>query len=102
MIQYNNKLYLSIFLFYNYIDMGLMELVDSMSLFGESLIRDDAGDLGYLTYRNRKRHTYHGKKSPHHPSPLHHYQIGTIITLSSYFLAPLAMALDMRDELVES
>ena len=76
-----------------------MELVDSMSLFGESLIRDDRGDLGYFTYRNRKRHKYHGQVSPHHPSPFHHYQIGTVVTLASYFLAPLAMYIDLKDEL---
>lgn len=79
--------------------MGMMELVDSMSLFGESLIRDDKGDLGYLNYRNRRRHTYHGKKSPDHPSPVHHWQAGTALCLTSYLLAPIAMYLDMRDEL---
>ncbi len=76
-----------------------MELVDSMSLFGESLIRDDKADLGYFNYRNHRRHTYHGRVNPHHPSPFHHYQVGTIITLASYFLAPIAMALDLKEEL---
>lgn len=75
-----------------------MELVDSMSLFGESLIRDDASDLGYFTYRNRRRHKYHGKLAPDHPSPFHHYQIGTILVLLSDFLAPIAMAMDLKDE----
>lgn len=76
-----------------------MELVDSMNLFGESLIRDDAGDLGYFNYRNRKRHKYHGIKSPHHPSPWHHYQVGTVVSLLSYALAPIAMYIDLKDEL---
>lgn len=75
-----------------------MELVDSMNLFAEALIRDDAGDLGYFQYRNRKRHKYHGKHSPHHPSPAHHYQLGTIIGLASYMLAPVAMYIDLKDE----
>jgi hypothetical protein len=79
--------------------MGIMELVDSMSLFGESLIRDDKGDLGYFNYRNRKRHRYHGRHSPHHPSPIHHYMAGTVLTLGSYLLAPIAMYLDLKDEL---
>lgn len=76
-----------------------MELVDSMSLFGESLIRDDKGDLGMLTYRNRRRHRYHGRRSPHHESPFHHWQAGTILVLMSDFLAPIAMAIDLKDEL---
>ena len=76
-----------------------MELVDSMNLFAESLIKDDASDLGYFNYRNRKRHTYHGKKSPHHESPLHHYQLGTALGLLSYMLAPVAMYIDLRDEI---
>ena len=79
--------------------MGLMELVDSLSLLSETLIKDDKGDLGYLQYRNRRRHRYHGKISPHHPSPVHHYQIGTVIGLISYALAPIAMAIDLKEEL---
>ena len=79
--------------------MGLYDLVETFNLFGESLIKDDKGDLGYLTYRNRKRHTYHGKKSPHHPSPWHHYQIGTALCLTSYLLAPIALMLDIKEDL---
>lgn len=84
----------------DFINMGLLELVDSMSLFGEALIRDDKGDLGYFDYRNRRRHTYHGKNAPHHPSPFHHYQVGTILSLIAYCLAPIAMAIDIKEELV--
>lgn len=76
-----------------------MELVDSMNMFGEQLIRDDKGDLGYFDYRNRRRHKYHGRYSPNHPSPVHHYQAGTVISLVSYMLAPIAMYLDLQDEL---
>lgn len=78
--------------------MGLMELVDSLSLFGETLIRDDKGDLGYLNYRNRRRHKYHGRHAPDHPSPFHHWQVGSALLMASYLLAPLAMAVDMREE----
>lgn len=78
-----------------------MELVDSLSLFGETLIRDDKHDLGYLNYRNRRRHKYHGRHAPDHPSPLHHWQAGSALLLSSYLLAPIAMAVDMKDELSE-
>ena len=78
-----------------------MELVDSLSLLGETLIRDDAGDLGYLTYRNRRRHRYHGRIAPDHPSPVHHYMAGTGILLMSYLFAPIAMVIDMKDTLEE-
>ena len=79
--------------------MVLYDLVETFNLFGESLIKDDKGDLGYLTYRNRTRHKYHGRVAPHHPSPFHHWQPGTAIVLASYFLAPLALALDIQEEL---
>ncbi len=79
--------------------MGLYDLVETFNLFGESLIKDDKGDLGTFNYRNRKRHTYHGKKAPNHPSPFHHYQVGTVIYLTSLFMAPIAMALDIQEDL---
>ena len=78
---------------------GLYDLVETFNLFGESLIIDDKGDLGTFNYRNRRRHKYHGKKAPHHPSPFHHYQVGTIVCLTSYLLAPIALALDIQEEL---
>lgn len=76
-----------------------MELVDSMNMFGEQLIRDDSSDLGYFDYRNRRRHKYHGRHAPDHPSPVHHYMLGTVIGLASYMLAPIAMYIDLRDEM---
>lgn len=79
--------------------MGLYDLVETFNLFGESLIKDDKADLGYLTYRNRKRHTYHGKKAPNHPSPLHHYMAGTALCLTSYLLAPLALMIDIKEDI---
>lgn len=82
--------------------MGTYDLVETLSLFGESLIRDDASDLGYFTYRNRKRHKYHGKHAPHHPSPFHHYQIGSLLVLASYIFAPIAMATDMQEDVENS
>jgi hypothetical protein len=54
--------------------------------FGEGLITDDAGDLGYASYRGRDNHVYHGKRSPNHPSPMHHYQLGTLMCLAAQFL----------------
>jgi hypothetical protein len=78
--------------------MGTYDLIEALSIFGESLIKDDAGDLGYFSYRNRRRHRYRGKPSPHHPSPLHHYHFGTLLCLTSYILAPLALASDMQED----
>ena len=79
--------------------MGIYDLVETFNLFGESLIRDDKGDLGYFTYRNRHRHKYHGRHAPNHPSPLHHYMAGSVLVLGSYLLAPLALALDIKEDL---
>lgn len=78
--------------------MGIYDLVETFNLFGESLIKDDKADLGYLNYRNRKRHKYRGRHAPHHPSPWHHYQVGSLLVLGSYLLAPIAMALDIKEE----
>ena len=78
--------------------MGTYDLIEALSIFGESLIKDDRADLGYFTYKNRRRHRYRGKVSPDHPSPWHHYQIGSLLCLTSYILAPLAMVADIQDE----
>lgn len=50
-------------------DLGLMLLVD------------DIHDIGYFTYFGRWHHIYRGKRSPHHPSPLHHWQLGIVMLL---------------------
>lgn len=81
-----------------YHKLGTYDLIEALSIFGESLIKDDKADLGYFTYRNRRRHKYRGKPAPHHPSPFHHYHAGTLLCLTSYLLAPLALMADMKDE----
>ena len=53
---------------------------------GEALIKDDASDLGYASYRGRANHIYHGVRSPNHPSPFHHYQIGTALCMLAQIL----------------
>ena len=60
---------------------------------GSALINDDSGDLYRTTYKYRPRYKYHGKRAPHHESPLHHWQLGTILVLLSQFgvLANTAM-----------
>lgn len=61
-------------------------LTNLMYTLGENLIMDDRGDLGYGSYKGRSSHIYHGRRSPNHPSPLHHYQAGTILCLLAQFL----------------
>jgi hypothetical protein len=64
---------------------------------GHSLIHDDSGDLGYMSYYGRKNHTYHGKSSPNHPSPFHHWQIGTLLCMVAQFMSIGALAQDVYD-----
>lgn len=78
--------------------MGFYDFVETLNIFGESLIRDDKSDIGKLSYRNRKRHKYHGKLAPDHPSPFHHYQAGSILLFISYLLAPIAMSMDVYSQ----
>ena len=49
--------------------------------FGALLVRDDASDIGYFSYRNRTTHYYFGRQAPHHPSPWHHWQGGAFMML---------------------
>ena len=51
------------------------------------MIKDDAHDLGFTSYRSRANHKYHGVVRPDHPSALHHWQIGSMLVLLSQFLA---------------
>jgi hypothetical protein len=68
---------------------------------GSSLIQDDKGDIGWITYRNRNNHVYHGKVAPNHPSPFHHWQIGTILCMLGQAMALGAMAQDVYDTPVD-
>lgn len=70
---------------------------------GKAMIYDDKADLGYTTYYGRKSHKYNGRYSPNHPSPLHHWQAGSILVLLSQFLslnniAKDAMAIAQEDD----
>ena len=64
---------------------------------GHSLIQDDKGDIGWITYRGRQNHTYHGKVAPDHPSPFHHWQIGTILCMLGQAMALGSLAQDVYD-----
>ena len=57
-----------------------------MYTLGENLIKDDRGDLGYGSYYGRNSHIYHGSRNPNHPSPFHHYQVGTVLCLLAQVL----------------
>jgi hypothetical protein len=59
---------------------------------GHLLIHDDKGDLGFTTYHGRSSHTYHGKKAPDHPSPVHHWMAGTALVMISQIMALAATA----------
>ena len=64
---------------------------------GESMIHDDRGDLGYVTYRNRKLHHYGGKPAPDHPSPVHHWMLGTLLCLTAQGLALVKTAQEAQE-----
>jgi hypothetical protein len=64
---------------------------------GETLIRDDASDLGYASYRGRQNHIYHGVRSPDHPSPLHHYQVGTVLCMVAQLLQLSTVASEAQE-----
>lgn len=76
-------------------------LTNLMYTLGENLIKDDRGDLGYGSYRNRSSHIYHGVRSPHHPSPFHHYQAGTILCLLAQFLRVTNVAAEAQEAAAE-
>ena len=52
---------------------------------GHALIQDDRDDIYRTVYAYRPRHKYHGKLAPHHPSGLHHWQIGSVLVLLAQF-----------------
>lgn len=63
---------------------------------GEALIHDDRGDLGYTTYKGRTSHFYNGRRSPDHVSPLHHWQVGTLLCLMSQILSVSNVAAEAK------
>jgi hypothetical protein len=53
---------------------------------GFALLQDDIHDVGYFAYSDRKFHKYHGKTSPDHPSPWHHWQVGVVFLFMSQLM----------------
>lgn len=68
---------------------------------GSALLQDDAQDLGYFSYRNRRNHRYHGKSSPSHESPWHHWQIGVLLMLGAQALTLSSLVKDAKEAMVE-
>ena len=64
---------------------------------GKSMIEDDKSDLGWVTYRNRRLHRYHGRAAPDHSSPVHHWMAGTLLCLIAQGLALVQTANDARE-----
>lgn len=60
------------------------------------LLWDDIDDLGYFTYFGRKNHVYHGKPSPDHPSPFHHWQWAGWFMLVGELLAYADVAKELQ------
>ncbi|NOJ30081.1 MAG: hypothetical protein DA328_07935 [Nitrososphaeraceae archaeon] len=59
---------------------------------GLVLLQDDIHDIGYFQYYHRQHHYYNGKKSPKHPSPFHHWQIGLLMLVGAQFAGLLNQA----------
>ena len=57
---------------------------DQLRKIGKVMVKDDLHDFGYFTYKDRDGHK-------DHPSPLHHWQYGTIIWALSEYLTLLNM-----------
>lgn len=73
----------------------LFELLHNFSMF---LIRDDSHDIGHFTYYDRHNHFYHGRPSPHHPTALHHYQLGIVGLLVSQIGSLISKGSEMYDD----
>lgn len=72
------------------------EMVHDISMF---LVLDDKHDLGHFAYSNRNHHYYRGKKSPNHPQPFHHWQLGMIGIVVAQMGALISKALEIKSEM---
>lgn len=79
-----------------HIPMEFWEMIHDFSMF---LIVDDKHDLGHFSYWNRNDHYYRFKKSPNHPSPFHHYQIGILGLVLAQIGGLFSKALEIKNEL---
>jgi len=82
-----------------FITLDQAEMLNNLAV---SLIEDDRHDIGYTTYRNRNSHYYHGRKSPNHESPWHHWQIGGILYIISQIAGAIALTREIQEENINS
>lgn len=68
---------------------------------GASMIKDDASDLGWTTYKNRRLHHYAGRHAPNHSQPVHHWQVGTLMCIASQLMALASTAIDAQNTYAE-
>ena len=69
------------------------------------LIKDDAHDLGYMSYKSRNSHKYNGEVQPDYHSNLNHWQVGSVLFLLSRFMAladSSSEVLEIADEMEEN
>lgn len=76
----------------------LYSLSKNLHEFGRILVMDDKSDIGYFEYYDRDSHYYHGKHSPHHPSPWHHWQVGGAFMLVGQLLGTIAALKEVQQE----
>lgn len=81
----------------------MLAIADIIHTTGVHLLEDDAQDIGYFEYYGRQSHYYHGKHSPDHPSPLHHWQFAVpMIAIGKLLgIAGVAKAMTEEDEPIE-
>jgi hypothetical protein len=75
-----------------------MEIFEAIHNFSLYLILDDVHDLGRGQYYERIDHFYHGRKSPDHPSVLHHWQLGLAGLLVSQVGSLLTKGLELYSD----
>src|SRR6476469_7051132 len=75
--------------------MEIFEIIHNVSMY---LLVDDMHDLGRGQYYKRTDYYYHGKHSPDHPSPFHHWILGYFGILTSQIGSALLKGLEMYDD----
>jgi hypothetical protein len=78
------------------------DMAKLMYTFGESLVADDKGDIGYFKYKGRKSHRYHGKKSPNHQSELHHWMWGGLLIAAAEIAGTIATLREAQEALKQT
>jgi hypothetical protein len=80
----------------NSIKMGL----DLMHLLGESLVKDDIGDLGMMSYIHNHPRFYRGELlTTPHPEAIHHWMFGSAMMQASELLSLGMKAMEFIEDL---